>query len=199
VSEQAFIPFHRPSIGQGEIDAVVTIVGVEGSQANGVTGMAAAESRCGFKPCRLDCSLSAMPVISIVIPCYNAARWLAATLASVLSQRGVDLDVISVDDGSTDETSEVVRSICPDARIIRTENQGPNAARNLGTSFSSGEFVQHLDADDLLAPDKLAIQVAALEQSGADVAYGDWQKLVAQRSGEFLGGKSSGDGWTAIL
>jgi glycosyltransferase involved in cell wall biosynthesis len=130
-----------------------------------------------------------MPAISVVIPCYNAARWVPATLASVESQRGVDCEVIIVDDGSTDGSAEVARQVCPDARIIRTENQGASAARNLGTAHVRGEFVQYLDADDLLAPDKLRVQTATLEHTGADVAYGDWQKLAGQQSGDFVEGE----------
>lgn len=130
-----------------------------------------------------------MPTVSVVIPCYNAARWIPATLASVRSQEGVDLDVIVVDDGSTDGTAEAARRSDPEATIIRTENQGASAARNLGTSYVRGEFVQYLDADDLLAPEKLRVQMAALERTGADVAYGDWQKLVEQKSGDFREGE----------
>jgi glycosyltransferase involved in cell wall biosynthesis len=130
-----------------------------------------------------------MPAVSVVIPCYNAARWLPATLASVQSQRGVDFEVILVDDGSTDGSAEVAGRVCPEARIIRTENRGASAARNLGTAQVRGEFVQYLDADDLLAPDKLRTQLATLEHSGADVAYGDWQKLAEQQSGDFVEGE----------
>jgi glycosyltransferase involved in cell wall biosynthesis len=130
-----------------------------------------------------------MPTVSVVIPCYNAARWLPDTVASVAAQRGVDCEVIVVDDGSTDGSAEVVRRLCPDARLIRTPNQGASATRNLGTSHVSGEFVQYLDADDQLAPDKLRAQLAALERSGADVAYGDWQKLVERPSGDFVKGE----------
>jgi glycosyltransferase involved in cell wall biosynthesis len=130
-----------------------------------------------------------MPIVSVIIPCYNSARWLPDTLASVAAQRGVDLDIIIVDDGSTDDSFQVAARVCPHARIIRTENRGASAARNLGTSYVQGEFVQYLDADDLLAPGKLAQQVAALEQSGADVAYGDWQRLVEHRPGEFIEGE----------
>jgi glycosyltransferase involved in cell wall biosynthesis len=130
-----------------------------------------------------------MPAVSVVIPCYNAARWLPATLASVTAQKGVDFEVIVVDDGSTDGSAEVARRVCPDASIIRTENQGASAARNLGTAHVRGEFVQYLDADDLLAPDKLQVQLATLERTGADVAYGDWQKLAERQSGDFVEGE----------
>ncbi len=130
-----------------------------------------------------------MPAISVVIPCYNAARWLPATLASVTSQKGVDFEVIVVDDGSADGSAEVARRACPDARIIRTENRGASAARNLGTAHVRGDFVQYLDADDLLAPDKLQAQHATLEHTGADVAYGDWQRLAEQQPGDFVEGE----------
>ena len=131
-----------------------------------------------------------MPAVSVVIPCYNSERWLPDTLASVVTQRGVDLDIIIVDDGSTDGSFEIAGRVCPNARIFRTENRGASAARNLGTSYAEGEFVQYLDADDLLAPGKLERQVAALEDTGADVAYGDWRRLVEQKSGEFIEGET---------
>jgi glycosyltransferase involved in cell wall biosynthesis len=130
-----------------------------------------------------------MATISVVIPCYNAARWLPVTLASVHAQRGVDYEVIVVDDGSTDGSAEVAREVSPDARIFRTANQGASAARNLGTAQVRGEFVQYLDADDLLAPGKLHAQWTALEETGGDVAYGDWQKLVERQPDQFTEGE----------
>src|SRR4051794_38338760 len=112
-------------------------------------------------------------LISIVIPCYNAKPYIAATLESVFAQKGVLTEVVLVDDGSDDESAALVESLFPAVHLYRTPNQGPSAARNYGTERSRGEFVQYLDADDLLAPGKLEKQLSALRTSGADVAYGD--------------------------
>jgi glycosyltransferase involved in cell wall biosynthesis len=119
------------------------------------------------------------PLISVVIPCYNAARYIGATIQSALAQEGVTFEIIAIDDGSQDDTAALIHSRFPMVRLRRTVNQGPSAARNLGTFLSHGEFIQYLDADDLLAQGKLLRQWKALEESGADVAYGDWTKFQA--------------------
>jgi glycosyltransferase involved in cell wall biosynthesis len=123
------------------------------------------------------------PTTSVVIPCYNAARWIRETIGSVVSQDCGDLQVIVVDDGSTDATAEIVRQEFAFVRLVTTPNRGPSAARNLGFSLSSGEFIQYLDADDLLAPGKIRWQRDLLRRSGADVAYGDWQWLLPSAEG----------------
>lgn len=116
--------------------------------------------------------------VSVVIPCYNASLWIRETLRSVFSQTHENLEVIAVDDGSTDDTAQVIEKEFGSVRLARTQNKGPAAARNLGTSMASGEFIQYLDADDLLAKGKIHWQLELLQKSGADVAYGDWQELV---------------------
>lgn len=120
---------------------------------------------------------------SVVIPAYNSSRWIAATLESVRAQRRGDLEVIVVDDGSTDNTSGIVERGFPEVQLVRTSNRGASQARNLGTGLARGEFIQFLDADDLLAEGKIQVQIEALERSGADVAYGDWQKLMPSGGG----------------
>lgn len=117
------------------------------------------------------------PRISVIIPCYNAAPWIAETLRSVEAQALPESEVIVVDDGSTDESATIVRRSCPQARLIQAPRGGPSRARNLGLAQATGEFLQFLDADDLLAPGKLAAQRQVLEASGAEIAYGDWQSL----------------------
>lgn len=125
-------------------------------------------------------------IISVVIPCYNAAPWIGECLASVLAQDGVSTEIIVIDDGSTDASAEIVEKQAPQARLVRTPNQGPSKARNLGMSLAQGDFFQFLDADDLLAPGKLARQFRLLRDSGADVAYGNWQKLRCDRKGNAM-------------
>jgi glycosyltransferase involved in cell wall biosynthesis len=132
-----------------------------------------------------------MPAVSIVIPCFNAARFLDATIASAQAQTGVDWELIVVDDGSTDSSRA-----CIDAWQSRLgsrlrshfgPNLGASAARNTGTQMAHGEFIQYLDADDLLRPGTLAKRVDAL-QRGGDVAYCDWQQLLEEGDGSFTPG-----------
>jgi glycosyltransferase involved in cell wall biosynthesis len=109
----------------------------------------------------------------VVVPTRNRSRLLATTLRSVLWQRDVELSVIVVDDGSTDDTAELIASL-GDARIImvrHTAALGPSAARNVGAGQAQGEWIGFVDDDDVWAPEKLARQVAAAEQTGRDWAY----------------------------
>jgi len=109
-----------------------------------------------------------MTRFSIVIPCYNAERWLAAAIQSCLDQTARDLEVIVVDDGSTDGSRAIAEQAAKrDARIrvIHQDNQGVGAARNAGLASASGEYVNFVDADDLLAPEKLAVQGAVLDEN----------------------------------
>ena len=115
------------------------------------------------------------PQVSVVIPAYNAARWLAAAVESCLAQSFQDLEIIIVDDGSSDATRSLVAQWSAPIRVVHTEHRGSSAARNVGTALARGEFIQYLDADDYLLPDKIARQVARLACSGAEVAYGDWR------------------------
>jgi glycosyltransferase involved in cell wall biosynthesis len=120
---------------------------------------------------------------SVVIPCFNAAPWIRETLGSVISQSCGDLEVIVVDDGSTDGTAQIVRREFSSVHLVTTPNQGQSAARNLGTSLASGEFIQYLDHDDRLVRGKIRWQRELLEKSGADVAYGDWRRLLPSGEG----------------
>lgn len=111
-------------------------------------------------------------MVSVVIPCRNAALTLAATLDSVLAQTHSHLEVLVVDDGSTDGSAECVRARNdPRLRLIEQGPRGACAARNKGLAAATGSLVQFLDADDLLAPDKIAAQVALWQQHGDDMVY----------------------------
>jgi glycosyltransferase involved in cell wall biosynthesis len=102
-------------------------------------------------------------LVSIIIPCHNAARWLAATLESALGQTWTPVEIIVVDDGSTDESLPIARRHADDRlRVITQANAGAAAARNAGLRAARGEFIQFLDADDLLSPGKIAAQVVLL-------------------------------------
>lgn len=110
------------------------------------------------------------PLISIIIPCHNARRWIGDTIASALAQDWRPLEVIVVDDGSQDDSLTVARAWrAPELQVIATANRGASAARNTGVAVARGEFVQYLDADDLLAPDKLSRQMALASSVGPDV------------------------------
>lgn len=126
-----------------------------------------------------------MSLISVVIPCYNADLFLRETIESVLSQTYSSYEIILVDDGSTDGTTSIIQSYGTQVRAVFTPNRGASAARNLGTSLAQGEFIQYLDADDLLAPEALATRVGALLSTNGDVAYCGWQKLEQGRNGQF--------------
>jgi glycosyltransferase involved in cell wall biosynthesis len=131
-------------------------------------------------------ALPAGDLVSIIVPCYNAREHLAETLESALVQTYPYTEIIVVDDGSTDGTADLIRSY--GNRVIAEfgPNRGASAARNRGTALAGGAFIQYLDADDLLTPDAIERRVTALEETGADVAYSDWQKLVEVEPGVFV-------------
>jgi len=104
------------------------------------------------------------PLVSILIPAYNAERWIADTIRSAVAQTWPRKEIIIVDDGSTDRTLAVARQFESESlRVFSQQNQGAAAARNKAFSLSQGDYIQWLDADDLLAPDKIARQMAVLE------------------------------------
>jgi len=111
--------------------------------------------------------------ISVVVPCFNGARYVAATLDSALAQEGVAMEIVVVDDGSTDETPAILAGYSDRVRVVTQPNAGMSSARNLGTLHARGEFLMFLDADDLLFPQALARLARALDDSGLGVAYGE--------------------------
>ena len=116
--------------------------------------------------------LPAQRCVSVVIPTYNCERYIAQTLESVLAQSLPPLEVLVVDDGSTDATAQIARSFGEPVRVIQQRNQGVCQARNRGFEASRGTFVCFLDHDDYWFPWKLARQVEALEANPvAGVAY----------------------------
>lgn len=105
--------------------------------------------------------MSSAPLVSVVIPAYNAERYLGAAIESVLAQDYAPVETIVVDDGSGDGTGAVARSYA-EVELIVQENAGAGAARNRGFAAGRGEIVAFHDADDLMTPDKLAVQVGEL-------------------------------------
>lgn len=101
------------------------------------------------------------PLVTVVVPAYNAERFLAETLEAVLAQDYSPIELIVVDDGSSDSTADVVARFAS-ARYLRQENSGPSAARNAGISASTGELITFCDSDDTYRPDKVSAQVRYL-------------------------------------
>jgi glycosyltransferase involved in cell wall biosynthesis len=105
-------------------------------------------------------------LVSILIPAYNTERWIADTIQSALAQTWPDKEIIVVDDGSTDGTLAVARRFEPrGVRVVTQPNQGAAMARNTAFSLAQGDYIQWLDADDLLSPDKIAKQMEAVQKS----------------------------------
>src|SRR5689334_7017183 len=111
------------------------------------------------------------PFVSILIPCYNAEKWVGHAIESALAQTWPNKEVIVVDDGSTDGSLEVIKSFEDRIKWETGPNRGGNVARNRVLALSRGEWIQYLDADDYLLPNKIAEQLADLGSKGADVVY----------------------------
>ena len=132
--------------------------------------------------------------ISVIIPAYNRAELIGETLRSLLNQTVPAKEIIVVDDGSTDGTGEAVERefsvfreqfsashkpssvVKPSLRVIRQQNAGPGEARNRGLAEATGEFIHFFDSDDIASPNKHEVQLKALLETGADIAYGPWVK-----------------------
>jgi glycosyltransferase involved in cell wall biosynthesis len=123
--------------------------------------------------------------VSVIVPCRDAAAWLPETLASVLDHAAPVLEVIVVDDGSIDGSAEVAAAFGGRVRLLRQTAQGASAARNAGTVAARGDYLQYLDADDVLEPGTLEQRVAALTQTGADVSLSPWARWTRQSDGRF--------------
>ncbi|MGE5710138.1 MAG: glycosyltransferase family 2 protein [Nitrospira sp.] len=104
-------------------------------------------------------------LVSIIIPAYNAERWVGETIRSALSQTWPRKEIVIVDDGSTDETLAIARRYESKlVKVVTQKNSGVSAARNRGLTFAQGSYIQWLDADDLLAPDKISHQLKSAER-----------------------------------
>jgi glycosyltransferase involved in cell wall biosynthesis len=121
------------------------------------------------------------PLVSILIPAFNAREYLADTLRSAVAQTWPRKEIIVVDDGSTDRTAAIARQFEPDGvRVVTQKNQGAATARNKAFSLCQGDYVQWLDADDLLASDKIARQIEALDPGRSK------RTLVSSAWGRFM-------------
>ena len=130
-------------------------------------------------------TLDPRPTVSVVIPTYNYGRYICETIDSALAQTYKPLEVIVVDDGSTDDTRERLAAYSDRIRYILQKNSGPAAARNTGIVAAQGEFVALLDSDDLWLPEKVERQVALYlrEQDAGIVAT---QRFAIDETGQRL-------------
>jgi len=113
----------------------------------------------------------ALPLVSVIIPAYNSARYIAECLESALQQDYPAREIIVVDDGSTDDTATVLSRYADKVRLLTQANQGSAAARNFGIREARGKYIAFLDADDVWWRHKLRYQVEALESGGHKMAY----------------------------
>src|SRR5436190_23533225 len=103
------------------------------------------------------------PLVSILIPAYNAGQWISQTIQSALAQTWKRKEIVIVDDGSRDNTLAIARQFeSPEVLVVSQSNQGAAAARNKAFSVCQGDYIQWLDADDLLTPEKIEKQVALI-------------------------------------
>jgi len=122
--------------------------------------------------------MTAAPLVSICMPCFNAAPWVGAALDSALAQTHAPIEIIVVDDGSTDETPAILDGYrAHGVKIIRQANAGHSTAANRALAEATGPYVKFLDADDLLHPKMVARQVAALAGRTDAVALGEWARF----------------------
>ncbi|BAZ01855.1 putative glycosyl transferase [Tolypothrix tenuis PCC 7101] len=121
-------------------------------------------------------------LVSILIPCYNAEDWIAETLESILAQTWTQKEIIVVDDSSSDKSLEIAKSFTsPLIKIISQEKRGASAARNRAFQEAQGDYIQYLDADDLLAPDKIELQMQVLlrEENTNYIVAGEWARFYS--------------------
>ena len=134
------------------------------------------------------------PLVSIIIPTYNYAHLITETLLSVVAQTYANWECLIIDDGSTDNTEVIVTNFIAQYKkykfeYVKTENSGTSAAKNTGLAKAIGELIQFLDADDLLSPEKLQIQLALLQQQDAALVFSasrfftiiEGEKMVQQK------------------
>lgn len=117
-----------------------------------------------------------MPLVSVVIPAYNCEEYIKKTLKSIISQTYTEIEIIVVNDGSTDKTSKIVKDMCKDYNIIKLvtqNNSGQATARNKGISLAKGEFIAFCDSDDEWAPNKLEMQIPLFNDSDVGLVYSD--------------------------
>ena len=131
-----------------------------------------------------------MVLVSVVIPVFNREKTILQTLNSVLEQEFENWECLVVDDGSSDDSVSIITKVCERDKRVRlierpaNRNKGASCSRNIGLEHASGKYIQFLDSDDLLAPNKLQVQVNKLESMSGALALCPWSRF---RSDEPLG------------
>lgn len=118
-----------------------------------------------------------VPLVSVIIPCYNRAMYVAAAVESVLTQTHRNVEVIAVDDGSSDGTVEILAGFGDRIRVFQQENRGASAARNTGLEYARGDYIVFLDSDDLLSPEVIAAGLDRLQETGAAIVIWNFAKF----------------------
>ncbi len=137
------------------------------------------------------------PKVSVIIPNYNYEKFISATIESVLSQTYRNIEIIVVDDGSRDNSLEILKNFGDKIRVVSQENEGVSAARNHGVSLSEGDLIGFLDADDIWLPEKLERQI---EKFNADTEVGlvHCSMTLIDLDNEPIGENSNGqEGWVS--
>jgi glycosyltransferase involved in cell wall biosynthesis len=125
------------------------------------------------------------PLVSVIIPVFNGERFLREAVESVLAQQYSSLEIIVVDDGTTDGTANVARSLPETVRYLYQTNQGPAAARNRGIEQAQGSLIAFADADDLWPADKLELQLPYLiKEPAVDIVLGRMQQVLLSEAQE---------------
>jgi glycosyltransferase involved in cell wall biosynthesis len=131
---------------------------------------------------------SANPLISVIIPIYNGAKFIAEAVESIRRQDYAPMEIVIIDDGSTDETGQIVASLGNDIRYYYQRNTGPAAARNRGLAIARGELIGFLDSDDLWPQHKLQVQIPRLATDpNIDVVLGRIECIRLPGAAEFDG------------
>ncbi len=144
--------------------------------------------RMHTNPNRLDSPQC--PQVTVVVPCYNVERYVAATLESVLGQEGATFEIVAVDDGSTDSTPTILAGFGERIRVLTQANAGLGAARNAGAAKARGALFIFLDADDILLPGAMVRLCERIVSSGLGVAYGE--AIAMDEKGEPISGEPMG-------
>jgi glycosyltransferase involved in cell wall biosynthesis len=126
-----------------------------------------------------------LPLVSVIMPAFNSELFIREAIDSALGQDYPNIEIIVIDDGSTDSTSEIIKGYGDKVRFLSQENQGSAAARNLGIQNARGIYVAFLDADDIWWPKKISYQVQALLETGFKMAYSRFFWWYADSSGNF--------------
>lgn len=127
---------------------------------------------------------ASLPLVTVIVPTYNCARFLPEALNSILAQQYPNLEIIVVDDGSSDGSADIAETYGSPVRVIRQENQGPAAARNRAAKEAKGEYFAFLDGDDIWLPEKLKVQVEhLLAHPEIGVVYGGFQRWIMDKNG----------------